>query len=91
MEPATGTLSVVSIHKNAPHPNAAKLLFDFIISDEGQKVFRDADYLTADPAVPPREVALTPEGGHFRTHFFSPEALEDNMPKWTQVFEQLFR
>jgi ABC-type Fe3+ transport system substrate-binding protein len=91
MEPATGTLSTVSIHKNAPHPNAAKLLFDFIISDEGQKVFRDADYLTADPAVPPREPSLTPEGGHFRTRFFSPEALEDNTAKWTQVFEQLFR
>ena len=91
LEPATGTLSTVSIHKNAPHPNAAKLLFDFIISDEGQKVFRDADYLTADPAVPPREPSLTPEGGHFRTRFFSPEALEDNTAKWTQVFEQLFR
>jgi ABC-type Fe3+ transport system substrate-binding protein len=91
MEPATGTLSTVSIHKNAPHPNAAKLLFDFIISDAGQKVFRDADYLTADPAVLPREPSLTPEGGHFRTRFFSPEALEDNTAKWTQVFEQLFR
>jgi ABC-type Fe3+ transport system substrate-binding protein len=91
MEPATGTLSTVSIHKNAPHPNAAKLLFDFIISDEGQKVFRDADYLTADPAVLPREPSLTPEGGHFRTRFFSPEALEDSTPKWSQIFDQLFR
>ena len=41
MEPVTGTLSVISVHKNAPHPNAAKLLVDFIISPEGQKVFRD--------------------------------------------------
>ena len=49
MEPATGTLSVISIHKNAPHPNAAKLLVDFIISKEGQEVFRDADYITAHP------------------------------------------
>ena len=46
MEPATGTLSVISVHKNAPHPNAAKLLVDFIISKEGQQVFRDADYIT---------------------------------------------
>src|SRR5207237_2868834 len=51
MEPATGTLNVVSIHKGAPHPNAAKLLVDFIISKEGQEVFRDADYLTAHPQV----------------------------------------
>ena len=91
MEPATGTLSVVSIHKSAPHPNAAKLLVDFIISREGQEIYRNADYLTADPAVPARDPSLKPEEGRFRVHFFSPEALEDSMPKWTQVFDQLFR
>jgi ABC-type Fe3+ transport system substrate-binding protein len=56
MEPVTGTLSVISVHKNAPHPNAAKLLVDFITSSEGQNIFRDAEYLPADPTVP----ALTP-------------------------------
>ena len=91
MEPATGTLSTVSIHKSAPHPNAAKLLVDFIISREGQEIYRNADYLTADPAVPALDPSLKPEEGHFRVHFFSPEALEDSMPKWTQVFDQLFR
>lgn len=90
MEPATGTLSVVAIHKNAPHPNAAKLLVDFIISKEGQEVFRDADYITADPQVPARDPTLKPEEGHFRVHFFSPEAIEDGLPKWKQVFDELF-
>src|SRR4030095_841882 len=52
MEPVTGTLSVISVHKQAPHPNAAKLLVDFIISSEGQHIFRAAEYLPADPAVP---------------------------------------
>jgi ABC-type Fe3+ transport system substrate-binding protein len=91
MEPATGSLSVISIHKGAPHPNAAKLLVDFIISKQGQEVFRDADYITADPAVPSLDPTLKPEQGHFRVHFFSPEAIEDNMPKWKQVFDDLFR
>jgi ABC-type Fe3+ transport system substrate-binding protein len=91
MEPATGTLSVISIHKSAPHPNAAKLLVDFIISREGQEIYRNADYLTADPAVPAVDPSLKPEEGHFKVHFFSPEGLEDNMPKWTQVFNELFR
>jgi ABC-type Fe3+ transport system substrate-binding protein len=27
------------ILKAAPHPNAAKLWFDFVLSDEGQKIF----------------------------------------------------
>jgi iron(III) transport system substrate-binding protein len=91
MEPATGTLAVISIHKNAPHPNAAKLLVDFITSREGQQVYRDADYLTADPAVPARDPALKPEDGHFRVRFFAPEAIEANMPRWKQIFDDLFR
>jgi ABC-type Fe3+ transport system substrate-binding protein len=91
MEPATGSLSVVAINKNAPHLNAAKLLVDFIISREGQQVYRDADYLTADPAVPARDPSLKPEDGHFRVHFFPPEQIEANLPKWKQIFDDLFR
>jgi ABC-type Fe3+ transport system substrate-binding protein len=90
MEPATGTLSVIGIQKNAPHPNAAKLLVDFIISKEGQQIYRDADYLTADPAVPALDPSLKPEDGHFRVRFFSPETIEDNLPRWKQIFDELF-
>jgi iron(III) transport system substrate-binding protein len=91
MEPATGTLSVISIHKNAPHPNAAKLLVDFIISKEGQEVFRDADYVPAHPDVPARVPTLKPKEGGFATHFFTPEQLEDKMPEWKKVSDELFR
>jgi iron(III) transport system substrate-binding protein len=91
MEPVTGTLSVLSVHKDAPHPNAAKLLADFIISPEGQQIFRAAEYLAADPAVPPLTPSLTPEGGKFRTHFFTPEQTEDNMPAWKKTHDDLFR
>jgi ABC-type Fe3+ transport system substrate-binding protein len=90
MEPATGSLSVIAIHKSAPHPNAAKLLVDFIISREGQEVFRAAEYLPADPAVPALDPTLKPEEGHFRVHFFSPEAIEENLAKWKRVFDELF-
>ena len=41
MEPATvHAVDASRCCKNAPHPNAAKLLVDFIISREGQEVFR---------------------------------------------------
>jgi ABC-type Fe3+ transport system substrate-binding protein len=91
MEPATGTLSVLSVLKNAPHPNAAKLLADFIISKEGQEVFRAADYISAHPDVAALEPTLKPQEGRFRVHFFTPEQTEDNMPKWKQVSDQIFR
>jgi iron(III) transport system substrate-binding protein len=91
MEPVTGTLSVVGVHKDAPHPNAAKLLADFLISREGQQVFREANYLTADPEVPALEPTLKPEAGHFRVRFFSPEQTDENMLKWKKIFDDLFR
>ena len=91
MEPATGTLSVLSIHKNAPHPNAAKLLVDFIISKEGQEVFRDADYIPAHPGVAALVPTLKPKEGNFRVHFFTPEETEEGMPEWKKVSDELFR
>jgi iron(III) transport system substrate-binding protein len=91
MEPVTGTLSVISVHKSAPHPNAAKLLVDFITSSEGQQIFRAAEYLPADPAVPPLTPTLTPEHGKFRVHFFTPEQTEDNIEAWKKVYDDLFR
>jgi iron(III) transport system substrate-binding protein len=91
MEPATGTLSVIAVHKSAPHPNAAKLLEDFIISREGQEVFRQADYITSHPDIPALEPTLKPKEGHFSVRFFTPEQTEENMPKWKQVSDEIFR
>ena len=79
------------ILKSAPHPNAAKLLVDFIISKEGQEVFRAADYITAHPGVPALEPTLKPKEGKFRVHFFTPEEADELMPKWKAVFDDLFR
>src|SRR5215471_4062876 len=91
MEPATGTLSVVAVHRNAPHPNAAKLLVDFIISNEGQQVFRENYYIPASPGVPALEPTLKPQEGKFRVRYFSPEQTEDNMPQWKKTSDEFFR
>jgi len=91
MEPATGLLSVVSIPKNAPHPNAAKLFEDFLVSKDGQKAYQAADYLPADPAVPALDPTLKPEGGKFRSRFFSPEETAEKMPRWKKVYDEIFR
>ncbi len=91
MEPATVTLSTLSVLAKAPHPNAAKLLMDFIISREGQEVFAKADYIPAHPAVPATVPTLKPSEGKFRAHFFTPEETEEKMPKWNLVFNEFFR
>jgi ABC-type Fe3+ transport system substrate-binding protein len=91
MSPAMAVLCVAGVTKDAPHPNAAKLLVDFFVSDEGQKLFRDGDYIPAAPDVPPREPALRPDGKSFRGIFFSPEQIDAAMPHWMEVYDEIFR
>jgi ABC-type Fe3+ transport system substrate-binding protein len=91
MSPAMAVLSVAGVTKDAPHPNAAKLLVDFFVADEGQKLFRDADYIPAAPDVAPREPALRPDGPTFRAIFFSPERSDAATPHWQEVYNEIFR
>jgi ABC-type Fe3+ transport system substrate-binding protein len=91
MSPAMAVLSVAGVTKDAPHPSAAKLLVDFFVSDEGQKIFRDADYIPVAPDVPPREPALRPDEKSFRGIFFSPEQSDASMPHWLDVYNEIFR
>ena len=91
MNPATGALIASSVIKKAPHPAAAKLLLDFLISEEGQTIFRDHDYIPADPAIAPLDPAARPDGVRFRAHFFSPEEVTDQMPRWLKIYGDLFR
>ena len=54
-EPAIWWPNMAAIHKNAPHPNAAKLFVDFLVSAEGQNIFRDEGLLPADKNVAARD------------------------------------
>ncbi len=90
MSPAMAVVSVASVAAGAPHPNAAKLFVDFLISDDGQKLFRDRGYIPVAPAIPPLEPKLRPDGREFRGIFFTPEEIEASMPHWMEVFNQVF-
>jgi ABC-type Fe3+ transport system substrate-binding protein len=91
MNPALSDLNVVGVSKNAPHPNAAKLFVNFLISDDGQKIFRDAGYIPVAPDVPPLDPKLRPNGTTFKAIYFTPEQVEDSMPRWMKIFSQYFR
>ena len=53
LDPSLATVSSVAIAKNAPHPNAARLLVDFYLSEEGQKTLRDIDKMPLRLGVEP--------------------------------------
>ena len=91
LEPSLGVLSVMSLTSRSPHPSAGKLLIDFAVSQEGQKLFRQADYMPADPDVPPNDTSLRPDGVKFRARFFTPEEVDQNIPVWMSVYRDIFR
>jgi ABC-type Fe3+ transport system substrate-binding protein len=91
LEPAPVTLDAVGLLKDAPHPNAARLLIEFLTSEEGQKVFQHNEYLPALPSVPAMVAGLRPNDGGFRANFLRPEQIHQQLPKWQKVTQELFR
>ena len=91
LPPSMAVFNVLSMTKTAPHPNAAKLFFDFLVGSEGQKLYRDADYIPVDPDVPPRDPSLRPDGDKLKAIYFSPQQVEDQLPAWTKIYNEVFR
>jgi ABC-type Fe3+ transport system substrate-binding protein len=91
MEPMPVALDAVGILKDAPHPNAARLLVDFLTSEDGQRVLQKADYLPAMPSVPAMKSGLRPEDGGFKATFLKPDEIHDRIPGWIKIVGELFR
>ena len=91
MSPSVMTVNVAAVLKDAPRPNAGKLFFDYMISDEGQAIFRDNDYLPANPNIPARARELLPDGKNFRGILLSGDDIETEMSGWAKLFQDMFR
>ena len=90
-EPATATIQTVALAKNAPHPHAALLLLDFVLSEKGQKVFQQSNYLPSHPKVPAKQADLKPGGGRFtRAFYINPDAQYDKGNDWVDYFNSVF-
>src|SRR5580704_7110750 len=83
--------TVISARKDAPHPNAARLLLEYLLSEDGQKVFQQNDYLPALPSVPAMVAGLRPNDGGFQADFLRPEEIHKQLPHWQKVTQELFR
>ncbi len=91
IEPLVALFSMIGILKDAPHPNAGRLLLEYILSDEGQKVMAANDYLPAHPDIPARIPQLKPEAGHFAVNYISPDMTKDDLTKWISIYREVFR
>jgi ABC-type Fe3+ transport system substrate-binding protein len=91
LEPVTATNNTIGVAKNAPHPYAAMLFIDFVLSRQGQKVFQASNYLPAHPDVPALQVDLKPGGGRFKkVNYLSPDLIYDKSNEWGDYFDKEF-
>ena len=91
MQPPLVSYSVMSIPKGAPQPNAGKLLVDYMVSEEGQKIFAEAGELPVHPKVTLRDPSMIPDGQNFKGAFLSPEKLSAELPGWSKIFDEYFK
>lgn len=90
-EPGHHGLRAAGITRSVPHPNAAKLFIDFLLSEEGQSLYRDADYISVHPNVPPRDPSLRPDGTTLKALIVRSDDVESTIAGWWKIYQEVFR
>jgi iron(III) transport system substrate-binding protein len=81
MDPVIARANGIGIARHAPHPNAALLFYDFLLSPEGQKILVALDYVPTNATVdsPLKGMKLT---------LIDPAVTLTQMGKWNKVYDE---
>jgi len=82
LEPAVARMSGVGIAQRAPHPNAALLFYEFMLSSEAQQLLLAMDYI-------PTTGKLPPQLANRRLSLVDPAIAMDQRDKWLKSFEDV--
>jgi ABC-type Fe3+ transport system substrate-binding protein len=91
LEPVMVQTELHAITAAAPHPNAAKLFVEYMISKEGQMIFQKADYFPTRSDVPASMPELAPSTGGFKAVVMSPDDIARDYEKWAAIYMDMFR
>lgn len=83
LQPAFGRPSSIGIAAGAPHPNAARLFMEFVLSREGQEVLKRLNRVPSSRAV---ESPLN----RFEYRLIDPAITLDEWERWSRLWSQLF-
>lgn len=81
--PAIARPNGVAVARNAPHPHAALLFYDFEISPEGQKILAGRDFVPTNRNVPTPLAKLPMK-------FVDARVMLDEYTKWEKLYEEIF-
>ena len=83
LQPAFGQPSSVGIARQAPHPNAALLFADFILSREGQEIIKSRNRV-------PSSTAVDSPLNTFRYELIDPAIMLEDWDKWSALWSEIF-
>jgi iron(III) transport system substrate-binding protein len=83
VQPVAARPQGIGVAKHAPHPNAAALFADFVLSPEGQRLFESMGRVPASSKV---KSALN----DFPFTLIEPATVLDEAPKWEKLWNELF-
>jgi iron(III) transport system substrate-binding protein len=86
LDPVVAILHPIAITAQAPHPNAARLFVDYVLSKEGMTVLRGFKRIPSRPDVEPMVPRLT-KGIKF---YASEPELAEEFDKYARTFQNLF-
>lgn len=92
LNPVITVVSSVMLPKAPPHPYAAMLFIDYLLSKEGQQKLQSADYFPARPDVPAaRDLdKIVPHKIGLHENFISPAKMSKDLPRSRQIYTDLF-
>jgi ABC-type Fe3+ transport system substrate-binding protein len=82
IEPAVSIANGIGVAKKAPHPHAALLFYDYLISPEGQRILAKIGYV-------PTNVKIESPVKGVKLKFLDAATLLDEQQKSTSLFEQI--
>ncbi|HUP97421.1 MAG TPA: extracellular solute-binding protein [Usitatibacter sp.] len=83
LQPAFGQPSSVGVAAKAPHPNAALLFADFILSREGQEIIKSRNRV-------PSSTAVASPLNRFRYELIDPAIMLEDWDKWSALWSEIF-
>jgi iron(III) transport system substrate-binding protein len=82
MQPAVARANGVGVASRSPHPHAALLYYDFMISDEGQRILASRDFL-------PTSTKFESPFKHIKLRLVNPAQMLDEEAKWTGLYKDI--
>lgn len=83
VQPVAARPQGIGVSRNAPHPHAAVLFADYVLSPEGQKLFESMGRV-------PASTKVKSELNNFPFRMIEPATVLDEAEKWEKLWNELF-